>query len=155
MKKIVIAMAFVCLATSATYAQKINEDKVPATALSNFKKQFATATKAQWEMDDADFEVNFKNNGIEYAAKYDKQGNWLETEQEIKKSELPVAVKQAVEKEFPKAEIEETEKVTYPNNIPAIYEMEIEKDKQKFEVQFSAEGKLLKKEVMPKKEGKQ
>src|ERR1017187_4845121 len=129
MKATIIAMTCICLATSAAYAQKINEDKVPATVLSNFKKQFATATKTQWEMDDADFEVNFKNCGIECSAKYDKQGNWFETEQEIKKSELPVAVKQAVEKEFPKANADEIGKVSLPNN-KTVYELDITKDKQ-------------------------
>ena len=77
----------------------------------------------------------------------------MSTEQEIKNSELPAVVKQAVDKEFPKAEIEETEKITYPGNKNA-YEMEIEKDKQKFEVQFSSDGKLLKKEEIHKKEKK-
>ncbi len=153
MKVIIFAMTFVCLAVSAAYAQKINEDKIPATVLSNFKKQFTTAAKTQWEIEGADFEVNFKNSGVEYSAKYDKQGNWLETEQEIKNAELPAAVKSALEKEFPEAEIEESEKVTYPNN-KTVYEMEIEKGKQKFEVQFSTEGTLLKKEEMHKKENK-
>ena len=153
MKAIIIAMTFVCLAASATYAQKIGIDKVPAVVLSNFKKQFPTAVKPQWEMEEADFEVGFKNNGTEFSAKYDKQGIWLSTEQEIKNSELPSVVKQAVEKEFPKAEIEETEKVTYPNN-KTDYELEIEKDKKKLEVLFSSEGKLLKKEEIQKKESK-
>ncbi len=153
MKAIIFAMTFICLGASAAYAQKINEDKVPSTVLSNFKKQFTSATKTQWEMEEADFEVNFKNSGVEYSAKYDKQGNWLETEQEIKNAELPAAVKSALEKKFPKAEIEETEKVTYPKKA-TVYEMEIEKGKQKFEVQFSAEGALLKKEELHKKENK-
>ena len=153
MKAIIFALAIICLGSSAAYAQKISEDKVPAMVVTNFKKQFAKASKPQWEMEEADFEVNFKNNGVEYSAKYDKQGNWLETEQEIKNTELPAAVKNAIEKEFPKAEIEESEKVSYPNQA-SVYELEIEHGKQKFEVQFSAEGKLLKKEEMKKKESK-
>jgi len=153
MKNIIFAVACICLAVSAAYAQKITQDKVPAAAVSNFNKQFASATKTLWEMDEADFEVNFKTNGVEYSAKYDKQGTWLETEQEIKLSELPASVKKGLETEFPKAETEEVEKVSYPTG-EAVYEMEIEKDKQKFEVQFSAEGKLLKKEEIHKKENK-
>ena len=96
-------------------------------------------------MEEADFEVNFKNKNVEYSAKYDKQGKWLETEKEVKKSELPIIIQQALEKEFPKAEIEESEKITYLTH-GVVYELEIEKDKQKLEVQFSAEGNLLKKE---------
>jgi hypothetical protein len=153
MKAIIFAMALACAGTTAVYAQKITNDKVPAAVQTNFKKQFAQATKVQWEMEEADYEVNFKNQGTEFSAKYSKDGTWLATEQEIKKSELPAAVKQGLEKEFPKAELEETEKVTYPNNKIA-YEMEIEQGKQKFEVQFADNGQLLKKEEMQKKEGK-
>ena len=150
MKSIRIVLAFACLGVSAAYAQKIHEDKVPANVLSNFKKQFTT-TKSQWEMDETDFEVNFKINGTEYSAKYDQLGNWLETEQEIKKSELPVSINQSIEKEFPKTEVEEVEKVSYPNH-KTVYELEIKNREQKFEVQYSAEGQLLKKEEIQKKD---
>lgn len=153
MKAIIFASALVCFGLTTTYAQKLTADKVPANVQASFKKQFPKATKTQWEMENTDYEVEFKDNGIEYSAVYNKDGQWLSTEQEIKKAELPAAVKQAVEKEFPKAELEETEKITYPNNSMA-YEMEVEQGEQKFEVQFSADGKLLKKEALTKKEGK-
>lgn len=153
MKAIIFAITISCLGASATYAQKITTDKVPASVQTNFKKQFAQANKVVWEMEEADYEVNFKNNGIEHSAKYNKEGNWLETEQEIKKTDLPTVVTQAVNKEFPKAELEEIEKVTFPNN-KTVYEMEVEQGKQKFEVQFSTDGQLLKKEVVTKKEAK-
>lgn len=153
MKSIIIAMALLCFAASTAFAQKINEDQVPATVVSNFKKQFAKAIKPKWEMEDADFEVNFKDNGSEYSAKYDKQGNWLETEQEIKSTEIPAIIKQGIEKEFPGFKTDEVEKVNYPDN-KTVYEMEVEKGKEEFEVQFSSDGKMLKKEVKDKKEKK-
>jgi hypothetical protein len=153
MKAIIFAITISCLGATAAYAQKITADKVPASVQTSFKKQFAQANKVEWEMEEADYEVGFKNSGTEFSAKYNKEGNWLSTEQEIKKTELPANVKQAVEKDFPKAELDEVEKVTYPNN-KTDYEMEVELGKQKFEVLYSAEGKLLKKEEM-KKEGKE
>jgi hypothetical protein len=149
MKAITFAIAFTCLGATATYAQKITADKVPATVQANFKKQFAHATKMQWEMEEADYEVNFKDNGTEFSAKYNKDGGWLATEQEIKKTELPATVQQGLDKEFPKAELEEVEKITYPDHKIA-YEMEIEQGKQKLEVQFSTDGQLLKKEEIHK-----
>jgi hypothetical protein len=153
MKTTLIAITTICLGATATYAQKITADKVPAAVQTTFKKQFAQATKAEWEMEEADYEVNFKNKGIEHSAKFNKDGAWLSTEQEIKKAELPAAVKQAVEKEFPKAELDEVEKVTYPGN-KTDYEMEVEIGKQKYEVLYSADGKQLKKEEMKKEAGK-
>ena len=64
MKAIIFALAIICLGSSAAYAQKISEDKVPAMVVTNFKKQFAKASKPQWEMEEADFEVNFKNKYV-------------------------------------------------------------------------------------------
>src|ERR1700751_4433123 len=83
MKAIIFPITSVCLGATATYAQKITADKVPAPVQTNFKKQFAQANKTEWEMEETDYEVNFKNNGVEFSAKYSKDGNWLETEQEI------------------------------------------------------------------------
>ena len=151
MKAIIFAITSLCIGATAAYAQKIAPEKVPGGVQANFKKQFAQAAKVEWEMEEADYEVNFKNNGVESSAKYTKDGSWLSSEQEIKKAELPAAVLQAVEKEFPKAELDEIEKVTYPGNKIA-YEMEVEKDKKKFEVQFSPNGQVLKKEEMKKEE---
>ncbi|HTA62982.1 MAG TPA: PepSY-like domain-containing protein [Bacteroidia bacterium] len=151
MKAIIFATAIICLGATATYAQKIATDKVPTNVQVSFKKQFAQANKVEWEMEEADYEVNFKNSGVESSAKYNKDGGWLSTEQEIKKTELPASVKQAVDKDFPKAELDEIEKVTYPNN-KTDYEMEVEVGKQKFEVLYSTEGKQLKKEEMKKEE---
>ena len=153
MKNIIFAMAMVCLAAGAAYAQKISIDKVPAIVQASFKKQFTSVTKPQWEMESADYEVTFQNKGVESSAKYDKQGAWLETEEEIKEAELPAVVKQEVEKQFPGFKMNEVEKASYPGNKIA-YEMEMSKGKEAYNVQFSSEGKLLKKEVQNKKEKK-
>lgn len=149
-----IAMAFCMAVMSCAQAQKISADKVPSTIIGNFNQQFPHAEKSKWEMEEKNYEVAFHLNQVEYAAIYSPTGEWLETEQEIKSSELPDAVKKAIEKEFGKSEIEEAEKVSLPNNV-LVYEVEIEQNKkQTFEVQFSSEGTLLKKEEKHKKENK-
>ena len=153
MKAIIFAITILCLSTTVGCAQNIAQDKVPGFIQIGFKKQFPHAIKPQWEMEETDYEVNFNNEELKFSAKYNKEGDWLETEQEIKKTDLPAAVKHAINKEFPDAELKETEKITYPNN-KTVYEMEVKQDKQKFEVQYATDGQLLKKVEMTKKEAK-
>jgi len=144
MKKIAIAFCVACM--SYAQAQKISADEVSSIIIDNFNKQFPQAEKSKWEIEEKNYEVEFQLGKNKYSAKYNAKGEWLETEQEIKSSDLPDAVKKAIEKEFGKVEIEDVEKVSLPDNV-LVYELEIEQnEKQKHEVQFSLEGTLLKKE---------
>ena len=94
-----------CITVSVyTQAQKISADKIPLAVSGNFQKQFPQAEKTQWEIDEKDYEVNFHLNKVEYSAKYNSTGAWLETEQEIKITELPENIQQTIKKEFGKAE---------------------------------------------------
>ncbi len=145
MKIYLIVIAIFCLYTTAIMGQKIKVDQVPKNVIAEFQKKFPKAEKSEWEMENADYEVNFKINKIEWSAKFDKAGKLLEAEQEIKVSELPQIVKQSIEKEFPGGKIDEAEKATLSDN-KIVYEVEVKKSKKIFEVQISVDGKILKKE---------
>jgi hypothetical protein len=45
-----------------------------------------------WEAENGNFEANYKKNGGSYSEVFDKNGNLLETEVDIKVSELPTGV---------------------------------------------------------------
>jgi hypothetical protein len=70
-------------------------------------------------------------------------GSILETEREIKKSELPSAIHDLLKKDYAAFEIEETAKIESKGEIT--YEVEVEKGKQAFDLIFDVNGKLLKK----------
>jgi hypothetical protein len=128
--------------------------EVPAAAKSAFAAKFPQATKVNWSLEKAgEYEADFILGKVETSAVFDTKGTLLETETEIKESELPQAVKNALVKDFAGYKLDEVEKSDIKGIIT--YEMEAKKDGKKYEVVFNANGKLLKKEEAKKeKDGK-
>lgn len=154
MKKI----GFICVAVllyGVSHAQKLKESAVPAAVKSSFMKKFPNAKAVNWSKESAtEFEAEFKNGTTEQAANFDASGNWVVTETEIKKSELPTAVVKAIAKDFPGYKTGESEKVEKPNTA-LFYEVSVEKGEISYSVQITPEGKILKKEKEEEeKEGK-
>jgi uncharacterized membrane protein YkoI len=92
MKKLIFLVAFFAIA-QVGFSQKMKSAQVPATVKTAFKQKFPTISKRKWELEDGKYEAEFKNTGgVEMSATFSAEGNWLETEQEIKKSALPAPV---------------------------------------------------------------
>ena len=149
MKKIVVLLSAGMLISLMGYTQKITPDKVPAPVKQSFAKKFPAATDVKYEMEKKDYEINFKDKGVETSANFDATGKWLETETEIKESDLPKEVAVSVAKNFAGFKISEVAKTETPDK-GLIYEMDLKKDKEGFEVQFSPKGDVLKKTPLKK-----
>jgi hypothetical protein len=117
---------------------------VPAAVKKAFESKFSEAKKVEWEKEkDSEWEAEFEQNGIEYSANFLADGTWVETEHEIKKEEIPVAVLAKLQLDFEGYKYDEVELSETPNG--KFYEMELEKGKEEIEVTFSEEGKLISK----------
>ena len=150
MKKIIVLLSACLLCSLMGYSQKITPDKVPAPVKQAFAKKFPAATDVKYEMEKKDYEINFKDKGVEMSANFDATGKWLETETEIKQSDLPKEVSASEAKNFTGFKISEVAKVETPDK-ELIYEMDLKKDKEGYEVQFSPKGDILKKTPLKKK----
>lgn len=143
MKKVFIAMA---IAFSMTmFAQTEEKEKnvtVPAVVKTAFAKDFS-GKKVKWGMEDGNFEAEFKINGSDASAVYDKKGNKKEVEMTIKTAELPTNVLEYIKTNYPKSKITEAAKIT-DNKNAVTYEAEIGKDRKSFDVMFDANGKFIK-----------
>lgn len=145
MKRIIFLLLSAAFMSNMAYAQKIATDKIPAVVTSAFKAKFPGAAKINWEMEKAkEYEATFKLNGSEMSANFDDSGKWLETETEIKISDLPVPVSSTLKKDFADFKINEASKIESSAN-GVCYEAELEKGKDTFDVLFTNEGKLLSK----------
>jgi hypothetical protein len=142
MKKLLmlsVCMAFVICVSSMN--QK--EVQIPAAAKTGFAAKFPTAQKVKWSIEKpGEFEAEFKLNKVETSAVFDAKGNLIETETEIKESDLPQAVKATIAKDFAGYKIDEIEKATNAKGATT-YEMEATKGKDELEISFDASGKLL------------
>ena len=143
MKKIIVLLSACLLCSLMGYSQKITPDKVPAPVKQAFGKKFPTATDVKYEMEKKDYEINFKDKGVEMSANFDAAGKWLETETKIKQSDLPKEVSASEAKNFTGFKISEVAKVETPDK-GLIYEIEIKKGKERNEIQFSPKGDILK-----------
>jgi len=146
MKKIVSLLIAVILISSAGFAQKLSSGKVPAPVKKAFKNDFPKNSKAVWEMDSLNYEVNFLINEIKNSATYDKDGKWLEKETTITIGQIPKDIRASIAKNFPGFHANEAEKVE-TNGKDTEYHIGIYKGKEKYEVRFSLKGDVIKKEV--------
>lgn len=122
------------------------QDSTPKAVSDAFTAKFPTAKSVKWDKEnDKEWEAEFKMNGKEYTANFSNNGEWLETECEIKKSELPAAVLTSIKTNFAEYKIDEVEisesmKVT-------VYEVILEKGNDEMEVVFDKSGKIISKKV--------
>lgn len=89
-------------------------------------------------------------NGVEYSANFLTDGTWEETEHEIKKNHIPENVKNTLDTAFKGYEIEEAE--ISETTEGSVYEFELEKGEEAWEVTIDLNGKLVKKEVLEDEE---
>ncbi len=141
---VVIGMGLVMIQADA---QKMNAKDVPVIVKSSLKKNYL-AKDVDWDKEGVNYEASFEQKGSEISIVLDVTGSILETEQEIKKSELPSAILDFLKKDYTDFELEEAARIETKGVIT--YETEIEKGKMSLELIFDANGKLIKKEIMDK-----
>jgi hypothetical protein len=140
-------MVFTVAVSLQSCAQKKEEVKVPEKVKTSFNDKFPNAKKVEWEKEkDTEWEAEFKIDGQEFSAKFSSTGEWMETEQEVKKSEVPSAVLDILDQNFTGYEIEEVESVETPSDKS--FEFEIEVDEEEFEVMIDSNGTLTKKKEL-------
>lgn len=142
------AAAFISNTACSQNSNKMPVDKVPTAVITAFNAKFPAAAKIGWEMENqTEYEAVFRLNRHEVSANFDKDGNWLSTETEIEKSELPAAVQAALKAGFGDYKIEEAYKIESVKEGIS-YEVEIEKGKETLEVVFSPDGQVLGKKAV-------
>ena len=85
----------VMLSTISCSAQTI-----PAEVKTAFEKSFPNTTVKKWDKEDGNFEANFSKDGKTMSATFDAKGKWLETETDIKLTELPASVSSYVKTKY-------------------------------------------------------
>ncbi|MGC8750510.1 PepSY-like domain-containing protein [Hydrotalea sp.] len=138
MKKLMGFLAATILFTGVVSAQKLKADQVPAAVKAAFAKHFPNVT-AKWEKEDTHYEAGFHQNGKEMSALFDANGNLTETEVAIKVSELPAAVHQYIQKNYPGAKVKEASIITLADGTKH-YEAEVNGQ----DLIFDANGNFIK-----------
>ena len=115
-------------------------DSLPAPVKKAFEAASggAAATTATMEREGGIdvYEIEFVKDGVKTSVEAAANGAILETERELKPAEAPAAVKEAIQKRFPNAEMKTVEEIT-----PVIYEVKVLKDGKVKEVKLNGAGR--------------
>jgi len=114
---------------------------VPAAVKDVFSASHPHATDVTWEAEDGNYEADYKTGEQKHTAVYSPAGKLLETETEIKPTELPVPVQATLESKYHGLEVKEAEKITLENGTR--YEAEIDKGGQELEIILSEDGSII------------
>ena len=131
-------MSFTAVTVFA-YAQKIDVKKVPAPVKASFAKMYPSVTVAKWEMEDGNYEVNYKMDGQNISATYQPDGTFLESETGIEIGQLPAAVLSYVKEHYAGKKIKEAAKITNANGA-----INWEAEVNGIDVLFDANSKFIK-----------
>jgi uncharacterized membrane protein YkoI len=146
-----LALALVTAASAQDKKDKLDLDKIPMKVMYSLKTRFPRAEIHKWtkekEGDVVVYDIEFKQRDQKYEADIKEDGTILNWEMEIPAKDVPVAVKTAVDKKYPKAKWKEIMQITEVKNGKEMlegYEIVLETaDKKEVEVTVAPDGKIL------------
>lgn len=143
MNKKLLTAIFTSIISIGLFAQEKEGKSItpPAKVKAGFEKAFAGASKAKWEKEGNGYEVSFVQQQKKMSAVFDSQGEWKETEEEIKASDLPAPIIEYIKAHYSGAKIREAAKITKQGNV-INYEAEV----NMVDVIFDAKGNFIKEE---------
>lgn len=111
MKKYILIFV-ISISAITTNAQRVREHDVPIPVKTTFTTTYPITEVEEWKLKNGIYEANFHYNKTAITVLYDAKGNVLETETEIKASELPSAASDYFSKNLSGKQIEEASKIT-------------------------------------------
>jgi Putative beta-lactamase-inhibitor-like, PepSY-like len=97
MKKLLfIAVLAGFTVTSSTVNAQIR--KVPARVTNAFKAKYPLAKNVEWRDKITSLQANFYMEGNKYEAKFNRNGHWKKTEVTVSEYNLPLAVREGMQK---------------------------------------------------------
>jgi len=138
MKKLMV-MVLAIASFSYAQAQKVKEAEVPTEVKAAFAKQYPGTKAGGWVKENGNYEVEFDYKKAEMTLVIDPKGTVLETETEIKVSELPKTVLDYCASKYVGKKIKEASRI-----VGAAGEVTYEAEIEKMDVLFDANGNFLK-----------
>jgi hypothetical protein len=131
--------------------EKVPLDKIPKAVMDALLAKFPKAqinkcTKTH-EGDEIVYDIEFKVEGRKCEADITEKGRYLNYEKAIEAKDLPKAVREAIEKKYPKATLKEVmEETAVKGKVEKLSAYEVvlvTADKKEVEVRVSPEGQIL------------
>ena len=130
---------------TSSWSQDLKEGQVPASVRATFKKLYPDTYVHEWELIKKTqlYEAEFISKGTKYEAYFTRDGQWVQTERDIKKTEIPQEILVSLAKtQYATWEIDDVEEHQSPEHKLS-YEIEVEQGKQEMYLYFLPDGKLI------------
>jgi hypothetical protein len=142
--KTLLLILVTLLSIKCAYSQKINASQVPSPVKTKFQSLHPDIKTVSWtKHKKAGYEAEFKQNNNEFGVTIDSLGNLMETEMEMKISELTKEIHEYVAKNYPDYTITDAAQITFADGKP-IFKVEITKGKESAELLFDSSYKFVK-----------
>jgi len=146
-----VLTALALIASAQLLAQTPVSVTPPASAKAHLTQTYPKASVKEWKQGTKLFRAEFTLKGEKHTAVYTTEGAWVRTEHDIKKDELPDAITRALKaSKFGAWKIEDVEEHATPEHA-SLFKLKVESEKEKAELFYLPNGKLLKEEVKAKK----
>src|SRR5688572_3416708 len=106
MKHTIGVLLFTVAAMNAS-AQDVAVSEVPSVVLNAFQTKFSTATDVDWELENGLYKVEFEVSAKDYDVWLTKDGEIKRQRVDLRKNELPHAIKNKIDSEFNKFRIDD------------------------------------------------
>jgi len=146
MKTTAIILGMLCALSFSAFGQTVTP---PKNIVKSFKEKAPYAQEPEWKYDEGEnrWEVDYEQEKKECSMAFNRSGDWLETEMEMKMKDLPEAVRATIKKDFADYDVEEVEYVETPEG--SFYELEAETkedgEEREYEFKISPEGEVVSK----------
>lgn len=141
-----ILMALISL---SAFGQELKESEVPKEVRECFRAKYPDVYVYEWEWKRKKmiYEAEFIMKGSKYEATFTKEGEWIKTERDIKKADLPQKVWDGLSQtEYAAWKVDDIEEHSTPK-YELVYEIEVKSKKRKVLLYFLPNGKLVETEV--------
>lgn len=146
MKKYLVILSFLSIgivSCQETKKENKNESGVPEAVKISFQNKYPGENDPDWKQDDHGYwESHFKIDGEKYRADFNSDGSWVETENNIKKDELPEAIKKVIAKKYDDEKITEVERVDSAKK-GIFYDVEFRQKGKNLDVEFREDGTII------------
>ena len=120
-----------------------SDGKVPEAVQKSFEAKYPGENDPDWGIDsNGNYEAHFKKKGEKYRADFAPAGNWIETENSIKASELPKVIQDIIRKDYFLFEISEVEHVMHFEK-GEFFDVEFKQKGKNKDVEFDINGNVL------------
>ena len=143
--KNVMAIVFVVVGFIGSCAQDIPQKDVPSVVLNAFMTTYPQATDVEWELKLNVYNVGFEIGKTDHEAWYDPSGKILKHKEDVKIHALPVAVSEAVKKEFPDYKLDDADRIEENGNV--FYLIELDGTPNDRILHVSPDGKILENKI--------